>query len=252
MDRERYTELVADAVGKANRLLAVSDGQNSVVVVMSRTMRNEILVQEGANYTMRNGDYVEEYRGYRVGIVNEIDDEEFVLPAVVGMAYHPGMQIDDVIVVDDENRLFRLESTDPVQFADMGLTVNFGMHTDVATIATADNVATISADLANTIATTANTATITLDDFVGAVSNITWDGILNTGTQTATTTNGWDWWLRDAYTVPDYYFRTSDTADRAVEYSPPKRKARKKEEELSAGDTRLLDEFLSGFARNGA
>lgn len=45
MDRERYTELVADAVGKANRLLAVSDGQNSVVVVMSRTMRNEILVQ---------------------------------------------------------------------------------------------------------------------------------------------------------------------------------------------------------------
>ena len=103
MDRERYTELVADAVGKANRLLAVSDGQNSVVVVMSRTMRNEILVQEGANYTMRNGDYVEEYCGYRVGIVNEIDDEEFILPAMVGMAYHPGMQIDDVIVVDDEN-----------------------------------------------------------------------------------------------------------------------------------------------------
>ena len=33
MDRERYTELVADAVGKANRLLAVSDGQNSVVAV---------------------------------------------------------------------------------------------------------------------------------------------------------------------------------------------------------------------------
>lgn len=113
MDRERYTELVADAVGKANRLLAVSDGRNSVVVVMSRTMRNEILVQEGANYTMRNGDYVEEYCGYRVGIVNEIDDEEFILPAMVGMAYHPGMQIDDVIVVDDENRLFRLESTDP-------------------------------------------------------------------------------------------------------------------------------------------
>lgn len=252
MDRERYTELVADAVGKANRLLAISDGQNSVVVVMSRTMRNEILVQEGANYTMRNGDYVEEYCGYRVGIVNEIDDEEFILPAMVGMAYHPGMQIDDVIVVDDENRLFRLESTDPVQFADMGLTVNFGLYADAATAATADNAATVAVDLANTISTTANTATITLDDFVGAVSNITWDDVLNTGTQTATTTNGWDWWLRDAYTVPDYYFRTSDTADRAVEYSPPKRKARKKEEELSAGDTRLLDEFLSGFARNGA
>ena len=56
MDRERYTELVADAVGKANRLLAVSDGRNSGEVVMSRAMRNEILVQEGANYTMRNGD----------------------------------------------------------------------------------------------------------------------------------------------------------------------------------------------------
>lgn len=199
MDRERYTELVADAVGKANRLLAVSDGQNSVVVVMSRTMRNEILVQEGANYTMRNGDYVEEYCGYRVGIVNEIDDEEFILPAMVGMAYHPGMQIDDVIVVDDENRLFRLESTDPVQFADMGLTVNFGLYADAATAATADNAATVAVDLANTISTP----------------------------------------------IPDYY-------SRPVEYSPPKRKARKKEEELSAGDTRLLDEFLSGFARNGA
>lgn len=245
MDRERYTELVADAVGKANRLLAVSDGQNSVVLVMSRAMRNEILVQEGANYTMRNGDYVEEYCGYRVGIVNEIDDEEFILPAMVGMAYHPGMQIDDVIVVDDENRLFRLENTDPVQFADMGLTVSFGMYVDVATTATADNVATISADLANTIATTANTATITIDDFVGAVSNITWDGVLNAGAQTVTATDGMNWWLRDTHPIPDYY-------SRPVEYSPPKRKARKKEEELSAGDTKLLDEFLSGFARNGA
>jgi hypothetical protein len=245
MDRERYTELVADAVGKANRLLAVSDGQNSVVLVMSRAMRNEILVQEGANYTMRNGDYVEEYCGYRVGIVNEIDDEEFILPAMVGMAYHPGMQIDDVIVVDDENRLFRLENTDPVQFADMGLTVSFGLYVDVATTATADNVATISADLANTIATTANTATITIDDFVGAVSNITWDGVLNAGAQTVTATDGMNWWLRDTHPIPDYY-------SRLVEYSPPKRKARKKEEELSAGDTKLLDEFLSGFARNGA
>lgn len=244
MDRERYTELVADAVGKANRLLAVSDGQNSVVVVMSRTMRNEILVQEGANYTMRNGDYFEEYCGYRVGIVNEIDDEEFILPAMVGMAYHPGMQIDDVIVVDDENRLFRLESTDPVQFADMGLTVNFGLYADAATAATADNAATVAVDLANTISTTANTVTITLDDFVGAVSNITWDDVLNTGAQTVTATDGMNWWLRDTYPIPDYY-------SRPVEYSPPKRKARKKEEELSAGDTRLLDEFLSGFARNG-
>lgn len=239
MDRERYTELVADAVGKANRLLAISNGQNSVALVMSRAMRNEILVQEGANYTMRmdsavtpHGDYVEEYCGYRVGIVNEIDDEEFILPAMVGMTYHPGMQIDDVIVVDDENRLFRLESTDPVQFADMGLTVNFGLYADAATAAAADNAATVAVDLANTISTTANTATITLDDFVGAVSNITWDGVLNTGAQTVTATDGMNWWLRDTY--------------------PTKRKARKKEEELSAGDTRLLDEFLSGFARNGA
>lgn len=245
MDRERYIQLVADAVGKANRLLAVSYGQNSVVLVMSRAMRNEILVQEGANYTMQNGDYVEEYGGYRVGIVNEIDDEEFILPAMVGMAYHPGMRIDDVIVVDDENRLFRLESTDPVQFADMGLTVNFGMYTDVATPTTTDNFATISADLANTIATTANTATITFNDFADAVSNITWNGVLNIEAQTATATDGMNWWLRDTYPVPDYY-------SRPVEYSPPKRKTRKKEEELSAGDTRLLDEFLSGFARNGA
>ena len=79
------------------------------------------------------------------------------------------LQIDDVIVVDDENRLFRLESTDPVQFADMGLTVNFGLYADAATAATADNAVTVAVDLANTISTTANTATITLDDFVGCL-----------------------------------------------------------------------------------
>lgn len=93
------------------------------------------------------------------------------------------------------------------------------------------------------------------DRYIELIANamtITWDGVLNTGAQTVTATDGGNWWTGDTYTIPDYYFRTSDTADRTIEYSPPKRKAKKKEEELSAGDTQLLDEFLSGFTRNGA
>lgn len=36
-----------------------------------------------------------------------------------------------------------------------------------------------------------------------------------------------------------------------IEQKRPERKV-KKEEELSAGDTRLLDEFLNGFIQNGS
>ena len=36
-----------------------------------------------------------------------------------------------------------------------------------------------------------------------------------------------------------------------IEQKRPERKV-KKEEELSAGDTRLLDEFLNGFIKNGS
>ena len=47
----------------------------------------------------------------------------------------------------------------------------------------------------------------------------------------------------------DYYYGTVEQT--FVEPKKPKRKA-KREEELSAGDTRLMDEFLEGFRRNGA
>ena len=251
MDRERYVELITEAVGEANRLLAVSNGQNSVVLVVSRAMRNEILIHDGENYVAGNGDGVEEYCGYRVGIINEMVEEEYISPAILGMAYYQGMQLNDAIIVDDENRLFRLESINPVRFTDMGLTGNFGHYTNAGTAGAIDaavNVTTDLSDAIDAVTVTTQAATITLDDVANAVTNISWNDITlgditNIGNMGATAVDTGTWWARTPY----YYY----DAPSYVDYQRPKRKA-KKEEELSAGDTRLMDEFLAGFMRNGA
>ena len=60
------------------------------------------------------------------------------------------------------------------------------------------------------------------DRYIELIANamtITLDDVLNTGVQTVTATDGGNWWTGDTYTIPDYYFRTSDTADRTIEYS---------------------------------
>lgn len=247
MDRARLYAIIDDVFNNVARLEAISQERGRIAIVMSRDMRYEIIRNMNTEYTTTNGG-VETLFGYRIGVINEQVEGEYIVPALIGMNYHDGMQINDVIIVDDDNRLYRLESTSPIRFTDMGLTVNFGEyvaataaegHYDVAM----DTIAT----MADTWATTVDTATITLNDFASAYSNIRWDDIsYETAQTTANIGDGNTWWFRAPY---DYYYGTVEQT--FVEPKKPKRKA-KREEELSAGDTRLMDEFLEGFRRNGA
>lgn len=246
MERTRLDAIINDVFNNVARLEAISQERDRIVIVMSREMRYEVIRNLNTEYTTTNG-CVEMLFGYRVGVINEQVEGEYIVPALMGMNYHDGMQLNDVIIVDDDNRLYRLESTSPIRFSDMGLTVDFGENiaataTEVHYDAAMDTIAT----MADTVATAANTATITLNDFASAYSNVRWDDI-SYETIRATTDIGNDntWWFR----MPYNYYSTAEQA--FAEPKRPKRKA-KREEELSAGDTRLMDEFLEGFRRNGA
>ena len=247
MDRARLDAIINDVFNNVARLEAISQERDRIVIVMSREMRYEVIRNLNTEYTTTNGG-VEMLFGYRVGVINEQVEGEYIVPALMGMNYHDGMQLNDVIIVDDDNRLYRLESTSPIRFSDMGLTVNFCENITATTAAvnydaTMDTIAT----MADTWATTVDTATITLNDFASAYSNIRWDDIsYETAQTTANIGDGNTWWFRAPY---DYYYGTVEQT--FVEPKKPKRKA-KREEELSAGDTRLMDEFLEGFRRNGA
>lgn len=247
MERTRLDAIINDVFNNVARLEAISQERDRIAIVMSRDMRYEIIRNMNTGYTTTNGG-VETLFGYRIGVINEQVESEYIVPALIGMDYHDGMQINDVIIVDDDNRLYRLESTSPIRFTDMGLTVDFGENiaataTEVHYDAAMDTIAT----MADTVATAADTATITLNDFASAYSNVRWDDI-SYETIRATTDIGNDntWWFRMPYS---YYYSTAEQA--FAEPKRPKRKA-KREEELSAGDTRLMDEFLEGFRRNGA
>lgn len=247
MERTRLDAIINDVFNNVARLEAISQERDRIVIVMSREMWYEVIRNLNTEYTTTNGG-VEMLFGYRVGVINEQVEGEYIVPALMGMNYHDGMQLNDVIIVDDDNRLYRLESTSPIRFSDMGLTVDFGENiaataTEVHYDAAMDTIAT----MADTVATAADTATITLNDFASAYSNVRWDDI-SYETIRATTDIGNDntWWFRMPYS---YYYSTAEQA--FAEPKRPKRKA-KREEELSAGDTRLMDEFLEGFRRNGA
>lgn len=258
MDRARLYAIIDDVFNNVARLEAISQERGRIAIVMSRDMRYEIIRNMNTEYTTTNGG-VETLFGYRIGVINEQVEGEYIVPALIGMNYHDGMQINDVIIVDDDNRLYRLESTSPIRFTDMGLTVNFGEyvaataaegHYDVAmdTVATmADTVATAANTATITLNDAVNTATITLNDFASAYSNIRWDDIgYMTAQATTNIGDGSTQWFRVPY---DYYYGTVEQT--FAEPKRPKRKA-KREEELSAGDTRLMDEFLEGFRKNGA
>lgn len=125
MERTRLDAIINDVFNNVARLEAISQERDRIVIVMSREMRYEVIRNLNTEYTTTNGG-VEMLFGYRVGVINEQVEGEYIVPALMGMNYHDGMQLNDVIIVDDDNRLYRLESTSPIRFSDMGLTVDFG------------------------------------------------------------------------------------------------------------------------------
>lgn len=127
MDRAEFQRYIDNALQEAERVRTYCT-QDEIVLIMTADFYRELLATADI-HANRDGDHYGFLYGYRIALINEPTERTMVSPAVLGMTYHPGMALDDIIVVDEENRVFRLTSRDPVQFTDTGMTVRFDAHT---------------------------------------------------------------------------------------------------------------------------
>lgn len=234
MDRAEFHRHHDSALQRAERMRTYCTN-DEIILVMTEDFYRELcaLVEIPAN---RDGDRYGFLYGYRIALINEPTERTMVSLAVLGMTYHPGMALDDIIVVDEENRVFRLTSRDPVQFTDTGMTVRFDAHTRT---------------------TRMDTAVIDAENIVAETMRVYYNPF-ETITTTATTTGGnWQqYWVNPATWEynPTVTFHV-DTAeinhsvfDRLTGGGRRKKNRVKEDAELSAGDTKAMDEFLDGFA----
>lgn len=169
------------------------------------------------------------------------------------------------IVVGDENRLFQLESREPICFRDMGLTVSFGNGTRATANVTVTNTAVDAINETNAAETVTAAAVnaarpvemnyrdgqlfvdgipidlplvdLAMEDLVGVTTPVTTPQLDWNATGRATV----DWFgaVPVAATEPTRPVR----AQRAARPRAPRA-----EEPLNPGDTKMLDEFLGSFA----
>lgn len=252
MDRAEFQRYIDNALQEAERVRTYCT-QDEIVLIMTADFYRELLATADI-HANRDGDHYGFLDGYRIALINEPTERTMVSPAVLGMTFHPVMALDDNIVVDEENRVFRLTSRDPVQFTDTGMTVRFDAHTrttradiymDTAVI-DARNIAAEAMRVA-----TAQTATTT------ATEEPFYYNPFETITTTDTTTgDNWQQYLANPATWEYNHTVTFhvDTAeinhsvfDRLIGSGRKKNRV-KEDAELSAGDTKAMDEFLDGFA----
>lgn len=224
MDREEFNIHHDFALRSAERMRTYFTN-DEIILIMTADFYRELctLVEVHANRDV--DDYGTIY-GYRIALINEPTERTMVSPAVLGMAYHPGMELDDIIVVDDrfhvENRVFRLTNHEPVQFIDTGMTVRFNtQYRTTGLDAAAIDVVNIAAE------------TITAQ-------------FGTTATATAATEENWQQYWTNPITTTEV--NHSYVFDMLTGGGKRKKKRVKEDVELSAGDTRTMDEFLDGFA----
>lgn len=278
LTREEYEALRERAVAQYERLRAIVPNENEIVYVLTRDVYRAAMAMDTTPHTHmtvgfgRNGIYGL-FQGARVCVVNEATDDSMFAPAVCGRVYYHGMQLEDVILIED-NHLYSLRSIEPdVMFVDTGLTVSFGderqtavdMAADMAaaTAVTVDNIAgtvtvrggdgntaTIGLDQAVAYATTATDATTARfhlnDDELDRIARIVAEAPLTFGVDTAEafTLNA-----GDVYIDHEFFGRAFAPTVRAAQ-TAHRRQAKPKEEELSPGDTKELDDFLGSFVRS--
>lgn len=248
MDRAEFQRYIDNALQEAERVRTYC-AQDEIALIMTADFYRELLATTDI-HANRDGDHYGFLYGYRIAIINEPTERTMVSPAVLGMTYHPDMALDDIIVVNEENRVFRLASRDPVQFTDTGITVRFDAHTRTTRL---DAVAI---DAGNIAAETMRVATAQAAATTATVNPYT---VYYTPAETTTTATD-NYWQR-YWTNPvawDYNPTVTfhvDTAevnhsvfDMLTGSGKRKKKRVKEDAELSAGDTRAMDEFLDGFA----
>lgn len=258
MTRAEFNTALEDAIRKAERAQAYTGGRYEIALIVTRDVYRFLSEHAGVTFDVRNTDHGI-YRGYRIGIVNEQGYSDILKPAMLGMEYYNGMETNDIIVVGDENRLFQLESREPICFRDMGLTASFGNGARATANATVTNTvvdATNETNAAGTVtAATVNAArpvemnyrdgrlfvdgipidlqhgVLEMGDLMGTTARLNWNNI---GRATV------DW----LGAVP----ATAEPARPVRAQRPARTMASRAEEPLNPGDTKMLDEFLDSFA----
>jgi len=248
MTREEFATLEARALGELGRIRhhATAD----IVMVVSRDV---LEAMQEINITELTDGFIAAYRGYQIAVVDNPEIREMMRPAIHSMEYHDWMQIGDIIVVDDENRLFSLALTEPHPlFVDMGITVNYftGLTVEDETVRThngraftTDRTLYMTDARGNTIEIP-NITEVTVDtipEWMPIANLARMEPVTFTGTLTNTL----------GQIATDIFSGIADPfgCRAGIDISSPKRLHKKKgEEELNAGDTKLIDDFLKGFA----
>lgn len=270
LTREEYEALRERAVAQYERLRAIVPNENEIVYVLTRDVYRAAMAIDTTPHTHmtvgfgRNGIYGL-FQGARVCVVNEATDDSMFAPAVCGRVYYQGMQLEDVILIED-NHLYSLRNIEPdVMFVDTGLTVSFGDEQQTAADRAADMAATVAVDNAVTVDATVPAGVgigITVHDYDPATVyatqaprlDIDWDEIrrvmdeytptIGIDTANAVTLNA-----GDVYIDHEFFGRAFAPTMRAAQ-NAYRRQAKPKEEELSPGDTKELDDFLDSFVRS--
>jgi len=248
--RAEFNNALEEALQKAARVRAYTGGGCEIALIVTRDVYRFLSEHAGVTFDVRNTDHGI-YRGYRI--------------AMLRMEYYNGMEVNDIIVVGDENRLFQLESREPICFRDMGLTVSFGNGARATANATVTNT------VANAINETnaAETVTAAAVNAARPVEMNYRDGQLFVdgipidlplvdlamedlvGVTTPVTTPQLDWNVTGRATV-DWFGAVPVAATEPTRPVRAQRAARPRapraEEPLNPGDTKMLDDFLGGFA----
>lgn len=226
MDRAEFQRYIDNALQEAERVRTYCT-QDEIVLIMTADFYRELLATADI-HANRDGDHYGFLYGYRIALINEPTERTMVSPAVLGTTYHPGMALDDII-----------------------MTVRFDAHTRTTRMDTAViDAGNIAAETMRVATAQAATTTATVEPF--------YYNPFETITTTATTTGGnWQqYWVNPATWEynPTVTFHV-DTAeinhsvfDRLTGGGRRKKNRVKEDAELSAGDTKAMDEFLDGFA----
>lgn len=267
MTRAEFNTALEDAIRKAERAQAYTGGRYEIALIVTRDVYRFLTEYTDVTVNTRNTNHGAYnglravYHGFRIGVVNERGHDSILKPAMLGMEYYDWMEDNDIIVVGDENKLFQLESREPICFRDMELTVSFLDEIQTTVNATVTNAAVDTINETNAAgavtAAAVNAARpiemnyrdgrlfiegvpidfplggIAMEDLVGVTTpQLDWN---TTGRATV------DWFgaVPVAATEPARPMR----AQRAARPMAPRT-----EEPLNPGDTKMLDEFLGGFA----
>lgn len=235
MTQAEFSIALDEALQKAHRAQAYTGGRYEIALLVSRDVYYFIARHAGTMLDVR-GANCGVYHGFKIGIVNELECSNVVKAAILGMEYYNGMETNDIIVVGDENRLFQLESREPICFRDMGLTVSFG-----------DENRTVTATVTNAAA---DAAMVTEDNATHQLTMEFRDGRLFFGDTPIDIPIGTLEEMEPANTtaqipyIPRFNWDGSSLLE-SIDFQKPA------EEPLTPGDTKMLDDFLGGFAIKG-